>query len=186
MQLITQAFTSTLNSPGKILFPVRVGFPFRLDPITFSVRPAFPSTMFRVHYILGLRACRHRAEKLCITCPDASFGLIRNENESLHDVETQRRPNNSRWVQCVEKAKISSCFQRFLHFIWHVNFWLLFELDTFASTHSRDSLPHTRGANGFRDRGPVVQSFSAWWRQASFSYKTSSQRLLQQTVRCLP
>ena len=25
----------------------------------------------------------------------------------------------------------------------------------------RDLLPHTRGANGFRDRGHVVQSFSA-------------------------
>ena len=60
----------------------------------------------------------------------------------------------------------SSCFQRFLPFIWHANFWLLFELDTCASTHSRDLLPHTRGANGFRHRGRVVPSFSARWRQA--------------------
>ena len=40
-------------------------------------------------------------------------------------------------------------------------FWLLFELDTFASTYSRDLLPHTRGANRFRDTGHVVQVFSA-------------------------
>ena len=38
-------------------------------------------------------------------------------------------------------------------------FLLLFELDTFASTYSRDLLPHTRGANGFRDRGHVMQFF---------------------------
>ena len=32
---------------------------------------------------------------------------------ALYDIETQRRPNNSRWVQCVVKTKIISCFQRF-------------------------------------------------------------------------
>ena len=85
---------------------------------------------------------------------------------ALYDIETQRRPKNSRWVQCVEKTEIISCFPRFLHFIWRANFWLLFELDTFASTYSRDLLPHTRGANGFCDKGHVVQSFSARWRQA--------------------
>ena len=85
---------------------------------------------------------------------------------ALYDIETQRRPNNSRWVQCVEKTTIISCFQRFLHFIWRANFWLLSELDTFASTYSRDLLPHTRSANGFRDRGHLVHSFSARWRQA--------------------
>ena len=48
-------------------------------------------------------------------------------------------------------------------FTFHLtcDFLLLFELDTFTSTYSRDLLPHTRGANGFRDRGDVVQSFSA-------------------------
>ena len=61
--------TTTLNSPGKILSPVRPGFPFRLDRISFSVRPLFPSTMFRVHYILGLWTHRHRAEKICTTWP---------------------------------------------------------------------------------------------------------------------
>ena len=88
---------------------------------------------------------------------------------ALYDIETQRRPNNSRWVQSVGKNKIISCFQRFLHFIWCAIFWLLFELDTFASTYSRDLLPHARGANGFRDRGHVVQSFLARWRQADIS-----------------
>ena len=61
---------------------------------------------------------------------------------ALYDIETQRRPNNSRWVQCVGKTEIISCFQRFLHFSWRANFWLLFELDTFASTYSRNLLPH--------------------------------------------
>ena len=65
--------------------------------------------------------------------------------------------------------KIISCFQRFSHFIWRTNFRLLFKLDTFASTYSRDLLPHTRGANGFRDRGHGVQSFSAKWRQAALT-----------------
>ena len=80
---------------------------------------------------------------------------------ALYDIETQGRPNNSRWLQCVGKTEIISCFQRFLHFIWCANSRLLFELDTFASTYSRYLLPQTRGANGFRDRGHVVQSFSA-------------------------
>ena len=57
-------------------------------------------------------------------------------------------------------------------FTFHLTceFLLLFELDTFASTYSRDFLPHTRGANGFRDRGHVVQSFSARWRQAILTH----------------
>ena len=76
-----------------------------------------------------------------------------------HDVDTQRRPNNLGWLQCVGKTKVSSCFQRFSHFTRHANFWLLIELDTIASTYSWDLLLHTRGVNGFRDRGHVLQSF---------------------------
>ena len=56
-----------------------------------------------------------------------------------YNIETHRRPNTPGWLQCVEKTKVSTCFQRFQH----ANFWLLIELDTFASTHSRDLLPHT-------------------------------------------
>ena len=47
--------------------------------------------------------------------------------------------NNSRWLQCVGETKISSCFQRILHFIWRANFWLLFKFDTFASPGGKKS-----------------------------------------------
>ena len=63
-----------------------------------------------------------------------------------YDIEIQRRLNTLSWLRCEGKTKVSSCFQRFFHSVGRANFSLLIKLDTFAATHSRDLLPHTRGS----------------------------------------